>query len=356
MPDSLNHQSLTQPDARKAALEALDKAGAHFVLCGADKRPKAKAWQKTRPPLDAVLRHNGPVGVIPASLGCVVVDVDEGGEQAADEVIKRFGQPLAKVPTRRRGGWHLWFRCREADSIGNIVWRDGDIRGAKGQAILWQPELVAEGLACTAPVAYLMAADLDRLPRAEPKGGEPGNRNNTLNKDSFLAAVNGQATDAAAAAARQDGLPEPEIQATVESAKEGAERAGKRTLVPNPFTPQGLAFCLAGMGVGLRLNERGRRFEYQRPGELWKASDDQSSASLRYAMLAQFAFRKGEDKAAPLNYLQNQFYDLRNALGDGLRCDPFLEWLKAVPKWDGKPRIDLLLEDTAVRLTERCWL
>ena len=49
-----------------------------FVLCGADKRPKAKAWLKTPATLDAALRHDGLVGVVPASLGCVVVDVDDG--------------------------------------------------------------------------------------------------------------------------------------------------------------------------------------------------------------------------------------------------------------------------------------
>ena len=143
------------------ALATLAEAGAHLVLCGADKRPVAKAWHKTPASLDAALRHDGLVGVVPASLGCVVVDVDEGGDQACKAVISQLGRPLAKVATQREGGFHIWFKCRDAKEIGNRAWRHGDIRGAKGQAILWAPELVAEGLACAEPVADLMAVDLD---------------------------------------------------------------------------------------------------------------------------------------------------------------------------------------------------
>ena len=42
--------ALTQPDARKAGQATLADAGAHFVLCWADKRPKTTAWQNMPAP------------------------------------------------------------------------------------------------------------------------------------------------------------------------------------------------------------------------------------------------------------------------------------------------------------------
>ena len=292
MPSAL--ATLTQPDARKAALAALAEAGAHFVLCGADKRPKAKAWQKTPARLEAALGHKGPVGVVPASLGCVVVDVDEGSAPAADAVITQLGTPLATVPTRR--GWHLWFKSREADSIGNSAWRDGDIRAAKGYAILWQPELVAEGLADTSrPLADLMAADLAQLPPAEPKGGELGNRNDTLNKSVFLATCNGAPIDGHVDAARQAGLPEGEIAATVESAVSAGKRQGARTFVANARTPAGLRACLDGLGIGLQLNTRAKRYEY-RIGGKWQVADDERDAWLRHEIAEKFSTKSGVER------------------------------------------------------------
>ena len=240
---------LIQPDTRKAALTALAEEGAHFVLCGADKRPKAKAWHKAPASLDAALRHKGLVGAVPASLGCVVVDVDEGGDEARQAVISQLGRPVAEVPTRRDGGWHLWFKCRDAKEIGNRAWQGGDIRGAKGQAILWAPDLVAEGLARKAPVADLMAIDLDRLP-SKRGGGAVGERNNTLNKGVFLATCNGEPIEGHVDAAREAGLPEREIATTVNSAVSAGTRRGARTLVTNARSPDGLAYCLNELGVG----------------------------------------------------------------------------------------------------------
>ncbi len=67
---------------RLAALEALLDRGAHYVLAAPGKRPLQSGWQKTPPAFEAVRYHiakGGLVGVIPASLGAVVIDVDEGG-------------------------------------------------------------------------------------------------------------------------------------------------------------------------------------------------------------------------------------------------------------------------------------
>ena len=291
MPDGL----LPRPDTRKAALAELAERGAHFVrmklLSNGDKKAIAESagYTERSATLKQVLLHNRAkqlVAVVPASLRCVVVDVDDGGEAVCDEVVRLLGRPVARVMTQRENGWHLWYRSRDAHEIGNRAWRHGDIRGAKGQAILWAPELVAEGLACAGPVADLMAVDLDQLP-SKRDGAAVGERNNTLNKGVYLATRNGQPIDEAVAAAREAGLPEREIAATVESAVTAGKRKGARTLVPSARTPEGLIYCLDSLGIGLRLNTRAKRYEYFLDGA-WRVADDERDAWLRGTIAKNF--------------------------------------------------------------------
>ena len=106
-----------------SALGALHTRGAHFVLCRGDKRPLAVGWQKKRPGFAVVEEHaeaGGLVGVIPASLGCVVVDVDEGGAAGVEALRGVLGEPVATVGTRS-GGFHLWYPA-PAGEIGNRKW------------------------------------------------------------------------------------------------------------------------------------------------------------------------------------------------------------------------------------------
>ncbi len=324
------------------ALEALAEAGAHFVLCRTDKRPRTKAWQKTPAALEAARRHEGPVGVVPASLGCIVVDVDQGGEAAVDGVIRALGQPLARVPTRREGGEHLWYQCRDAEEVGNRAWRHGDIRGGRGYVILWDAESVAEGLADTSrPLADLNLADLAQLP-PKANGGVEGERNDTLNRRVYLATRNGAPIEPHVAAAREAGLSEREIQATAESAKKAAKRDGARVFIENARTPAGLAAAFDAAGVGLRLNSRAKRYEYRIDG-VWVNARDEESADLCRTLFPNTCSAKKGESVGPLTYGKDLFLELRAALGSRREVDPFLAWVEALPEWDGHPRIDSLL-------------
>ena len=342
--------SLTQPDTRKAALAELAERGAHFVrmklLSNGDKTiAESAGYTERSATLKQVQLHNRAkqlVAVVPASLGCVVVDIDRGGDEARQAVISLLGRPVAEVPTRRANGWHLWYRSRDAAKIGNGPgWRNGDIRGAKGQAILWHPEIVAKGLACTAPVADLMAVDLAGLP-SKRDGGVVGERNNALNRSVFLATRNGSPIEPHVAAAREAGLPDPEIAATVASATAAGKRGGAKTLVTYARSSDGLAFCLDHLGIGLRLNIRAKRYEY-RIGGAWLVADDERDAWLRGEIAKKFSAKSGSNDAMSLKYSADMFLDLRRALGNDLRIDPFRAWLEALAPWDGVPRIDGLL-------------
>ena len=95
------------------------------------------------------------------------------------------------------------------------------------------------------------------------------------------------------------------------------------------------------LGVGLRLNTRAKRYEYRIDGT-WHVADDERDAWLRQGIARACSYRKGST-AQRLKYSEAMFLDLRRALGNDLRIDPFRDWLEALPAWDGTPRIDGLL-------------
>ena len=326
------------------ALATLAKHDAHFVLCRG-KRAFMKGWQKTPPPLDAARRHKGRVGVIPASVGCIVVDIDRGGDEALAQTRDTLGVPIAVVKSQKPGRYHVWYQSRDASQFRKGEWRYGDLIGSSGYAVLWHADELADGLerAKTHPVADLILADLDRLP-PKPNGGEVGNRNNTLNRNGYVALRNGQPVEPHIEDAIEAGLPKDEARRTTKSFTEAAERDGVRTPVDDPWSPRGLEFCFASLDVGLRLNIRAKRYEYRLNGQ-WLEADDERDAKLRQELIPdKFSCKKGSTWQR-LKYSPDMFYDLRLALGDGLRSDPFLEWVKALPPWDRVPRIDGLLTD-----------
>ena len=111
-----------------------------------DKTPIWKRWQRYPMNLRVIEKHGGPVGLIPFSLGCTVLDVDVGESNALTDTHR----PLCAVATPR--GTHAYYR----DSIGrrNGKWTAygclGDIRGRSGYVVLYP----------TAP-SRLLAALLD---------------------------------------------------------------------------------------------------------------------------------------------------------------------------------------------------
>ena len=158
-----------------STLRMLHGLGAWLVLY-ADKPHKRKpnkrkavpvaGWKEKRPDWEAVASRidgGGRVGLIPASVGLIVVDVDTdhqwGAAQLADYVRERIGAPICAVGTRS-GGLHMYYRAPEGAEIGNITWRvdgvgGGEIRHAAGFVRLYEPDAVAaalENLADYAPV------------------------------------------------------------------------------------------------------------------------------------------------------------------------------------------------------------
>lgn len=130
-------------------LTLLYDAGAHMLVCETHKGPRAEQWFGNRLDLNGALSHHGGgglLGLVPASLGMVVVDVDRGEWSAAEDVMLRLGRPLVVVPSRRDGGLHLWYRASGPARNGQWLASDGkgggDIRGGYGYVVLRDPAAV----------------------------------------------------------------------------------------------------------------------------------------------------------------------------------------------------------------------
>ena len=261
------------------ALEKLRARGAHFVLVWPDKRPITEGWQKTGLDFSNVKRHaegGGLVGVIPASLKCFVVDIDEGGENGVEVVRDVLGEPVGVIATQRPGGFHAWYRA-PADKIGNRKWKldgaAGDIRGSNGFVVLWDAAKLTDGLAEHFDDAQ--PADPSRLPKPPTNGmrgpavvrtAPIGARNDTLNHEAFKAAKDGTLDpDDFRDAAVEAGLPLSEIETTLGSAAGAADVANG--------IKSGIHRVAANLAVALRRHyaySPGRGWFWRRDAELWQ--------------------------------------------------------------------------------------
>ena len=224
------------PDAD--AYRAIHAAGGHFLLAGDNKVPFNKAWQTTPADLPAVLAHagrGGLIGVVPGSLGAVVVDLDPEG---AADTTPPLGAPVLQHATRRKGT-HFWYRAPDGE-VRNRKWARtaggqhvGDVRGSRGFVILWDAGAVAAAVVGD-DFAMADTVDVSTLPWPKKgKGGDVeqmraaanGERNDLFNRLAFARAKRGENMATLRTAAIATGLTVAEVSATIASAEEGAARA-----------------------------------------------------------------------------------------------------------------------------------
>ena len=146
-PEMQNNSSTVTP------LKVIHDAGAHLVLCRARAEGKHRAkspywaqWNVQRPTLDVCSAHDGPLGIIPYSLGATALDVDQGD-------WKRLPQSWVNYRTRRKGGRHLYYADDQARGNSNWAAEDcaGEVRGAKGYLCLWDDAVQRLADALTGP-------------------------------------------------------------------------------------------------------------------------------------------------------------------------------------------------------------
>ena len=335
----------TEPPAADA-LRAIASAGAHFVLCTANKRPVSKQWEQSPPNLDEVIAwagRGGLVGMIPGSIGAVVVDVDN-----AEAPAPPLGVAVLQNATRRAGGRHFWYRAAEGE-VRNKEWLHGDVRGSNGFVVLWDVGAVA---AAVIGSDFTMAdpVDLELLPERPRGAGSDveqmraaanGARNSTLNRLAFARAQRGENMASLRTAAIDAGLSVTEVSATISSAEAGANRQDRK-----PGTeagPQadrnadGLLAALTDLGVVVRYNTREQAAEYQySTAPDWHRFHDRRESHLQEAIAKRFT----TPRSKPLVFGRETWQRCLNALLFEREVDPFRAWLETLPPWDSTGRVD----------------
>ena len=249
--------------------DVIEKHGMREAEYQARKATRTR-WTKTWPGAETAKAHIGKghyLGLIPWSLRLVVFDVDEGDyPQPLVAALTDAGNPPMVLPSGRPGRFHVYAHCAEAFGQGD--WQlgasGGDIRCDRGYVVLWSlAQLDVEWLD-NPPKEPLTLAWFDgRLSQgAAAKNGatgaadwSPGNRNNTLNRKIYAAVRNGLPIEPILQQAANAGLSNAEIQTTVRSATDAAERDGiakgkaqaalMRTANPTGLTPAPLSASCA---------------------------------------------------------------------------------------------------------------
>ena len=157
--------SLNQPPTSPAklspglqrAITTFHEGGAHYVLLNKDsKTPIWKAYHKpkNRPALHQVLNHlaqGKPVGVIPASINLLLLDVDQVSPQGLQSFLE-LHPPAYSHPSATPGHYHLWYHSAQEYRSKNRVHIAAhqltcDVRSAnEGYAVLYEPENLLQAL------------------------------------------------------------------------------------------------------------------------------------------------------------------------------------------------------------------
>ena len=323
----------------------LDK-GARFVELQAEgKIPLHKSWQRKQLDRDTALSAKR-LGVIPSSLGLVVIDVDVHDNGELDDRVRlvrdKLGAELSYCPTPS-GGAHLFYKTPE-ETVANRTWLFGDVRGSKGFVVIWDDG--TELMNAVSRLSNAEAPNLAKLPRKNKSRLEPGNRNNALNTAAFDLARQGLLTSEK----RQEltdkgleaGLELSEINATLDSAAKAGEETRKLTF--SYKDADALRQVLEILGIEFRFNLRAKRAEMREQEGEWEPTDDLAIDDLRSRIAKKFSYAVSRT-TAPLHYGRDTWTMCFNTILFHHRVDPFRLWLESLPQWDGVKRIDSYLVD-----------
>ena len=346
-------------------LSFLHEMGAHFVLCNRQKIPVTKGWQKpeTRPSVDTAWHHaerGHMLGIIPASLGLFVIDVDEGNPAFVTTLFDENEVPYRLVKTPN--GHHIYCFAPDGQQFkGNAKWEfagcKGDIRYDAGYVVVYDGFDAAADLAEfdkseRVPASAAILLPLLNKPATKGKGPVEGNRNNWLFgavKDAMKA---GDTAGAAAAGKRaiDAGLPDKEVAATimsaVKSAKVGRPASDKRIIVEGK-TERGLEQALIGLRLDWRYDIRSEFPQIYYRNEWHNITDRMARFIIRriYETCAVRTFRNGGFIEQPWRLSLDAFNGFLQAMCFVRERDSFLEWIKSLPEWDKVQRLDRVLYD-----------
>ena len=154
------------PSEQITKMLPLVKAGAHFVIARVSDKvpiwPDEGKWQKSSPTMPTLYRYGKRddviFGIIPSSIGFVVIDIDTdhsaGVDVLREAIVESIGEPVFDTRTRS-GGIHMYYRSpfhkKGNEEIRNSDWKwndetGGQIRGSNGFVVMWSVDSIAGGV------------------------------------------------------------------------------------------------------------------------------------------------------------------------------------------------------------------
>lgn len=347
--------------AIRVEIQDLCRAGARFVLCDDGKAAK-HSWNERMPDAESVIAHlysGRHVGIVPGSLGMIAFDVDRGDIANVLPLFESVNHTF--VRSGQEGRYHIW-AFKPEGTVGNAQWAygdaGGDVRSDSGYLILWNEAAFVEltTLVYEAPerrraVSRSFIARLTKPPakakRTKPKVGE---RNTSLFKEALKAkrTLKGDALDKRLAeladGVRAPDFTQAEIDGVFASADKYVDKADGKPVL-EALDMVGLEFVFADMSIEVRKNIRTGRDEFYHQGA-WKGLDDYKAARLAFEIKARYMVKatKPEHPPRPALWSTLNFERCLKAIVAVKEVDPFIEWLEALPDWDGAERLSWLLQ------------
>ena len=331
----------------KAVITRLHEAGAHFVRLDG-KVPQVPDWQHKPEPLESLLTHNDHIGVMPASLGLCVVDVDKGNESdaACKKVVNGVGEPLARhsssVLPDGMHKVHMLYK-EPSTSISAKKFKYGEVihGGTKGAQVRipygcegsWSTAVEDSWATDNLKITALPSDD----PREESAQWAEGNRHNTLvSKAAKIALRGGDGMPAALEKLRRRaitaGLEGEEVDRVVRDAIKWAEPRREDFDAKNPL----IAITHLGMLVRKHHMYDGRWYDLE-PEGLWREADGLNSRRRRFTRALCIETLKMKSLSAASGVIREMETELRA---------PELDWFDRSPLVCGLPEGDVLYLDS----------
>ena len=321
------------------------------------------------------------IGYVPGDVGCVGIDIDEGGPECGRAIVGLLGAPLAKMRSGKAGRFHLLYRF-DGDNVGNGTWQrcqgKGQVRHHSGYLIAWQPDaLLASLQSRTGAVVpdglleYFMGkgqATLIDVAAAAVASSDHGEHNDTLNRETYKALMSGANPHALIpamhAAALSVGHAEQRTRDTLarvlqdvqEKQPAAAASDGNRIYPRHARTRTGLIDALESVGWEMRYNTRRDIAELRRtePSERPDTNDGWVPMTRRSESYIRSVLGEAVQDATgkPYTFARENWQGLWLAAQHEHEADPFLEWLESLPAWDGKPYLGDLLAVVGADVTD----
>ena len=156
----------SNPDDRQV-ITSFHDAGALLPMVNFDKTPVNRAWNKGNPSLERTLAHydsGGMLGVVPATIGYTVVDVDTWSARGLGRLLALFPPDLV-TPSQK--GFHLWYRdnAPRRPRAWHLLACSGDVIGDDSYVVLWNGPRTLYQLSVSGSRRYFPASVWSALPR-----------------------------------------------------------------------------------------------------------------------------------------------------------------------------------------------